>query len=215
MATPEEDAAAAEAERVAAEAKAVEEAAKKAAASKGLTPEDRAALEAVVEKERKATRAAEKLARDAQAKLDAAEAEKLSETEREKKRADEAEARSSTATEKLRKANLISALVTAGMANPKAAARLIDGVEYDDADEPKNLDDAVKAAKAEYGDDLFKPARPVPPGNVNSSEGNDNAPPPPLNADQLAAAKSFGMTPEEYVKWSDPQYQGEPEPAKT
>ncbi len=148
------------AEKAAADAKAAEEKAANAAAGKGLTPEDRAALEAVVAKERAATKAAEKAARDAQKKLDDIEAAALTENEKLKKEAEDGKALATSATEKLRRANLLSALADEGLtgAKAKAAVRLLDGVEFTDTDEPKNLKDAMKAASAEYGEDVFKAA---------------------------------------------------------
>ncbi len=131
---------------------------------------------AALDAERKARRDAEKAAREAQAKLDALEAEKLSEAEREKKRADDAEAKVSTATERLRRANLMTALADEGVigAKAKAAARLLDSVEYDDHDEPTNLADAVKVAKAEYGDDVFKPNGRVA-GDADGGKGSPDS----------------------------------------
>jgi hypothetical protein len=155
----------------------------------------------------------EKAARDAQAKLDALEAEKLSDVEKLEKRATDAEAKVSAATDKLRKANLLTALSASGVAHPKAAVRLLDGVEFDDSDEPKNLDAAITAAKTEYGEDMFKGSKPAPPGNVNGG-GNEHEDAPPLDADELAMAKSFGMTPEQYQAAKSPSYQP-PAPVKT
>lgn len=210
MATPEEEAAAkAESDRIAAEAKAVAdaaaEAARKADADK-LGEGGKSALDA----ERKARKEAEKVARDAQAKLDKLEAEKLSDSEREKKRADDAEAKLGPATEKVRRANVTLALADLGLqgARAKAAAKLLEGVEFDaDTDEPTNLDDRLTAARAEYGEEMFKGAK-TPAPNVNGGEGTaGGSPPPVLTAQELAAAESFEMTPEEYVLYKDPSYQ--------
>jgi hypothetical protein len=79
-----------------------------------------------------------------------------------------------------REAKLISALADLGVvgAKAKAAARLLDGVEYDADHEPTNLDGALAKAKAAYGDALF----------TNAS----------LTAGELEAAKAAGKTPEEY-----------------
>ena len=210
MPTPEEEAAA-QAEKDAADEAAQEAAAKaKADAEAALGDAGKAALSV----ERKARQAAEKAARDAQAKLDALEAEKLSDTEKLEKRATDAEAKVSAATDKLRKANLLTALAASGVAHPRAAIRLLDGVEYDDSDEPKNLDAAITAAKTEYGEDMFKGSKPAPPGNVNGGEGNEHKDAPPLTAEELAMAKSFGMTPEDYAAAKDPGYQA-PAPVKT
>lgn len=175
---------------------------------KGLTAQDRANLEAVVEKERKDRRAAEKTARDAQALLDAANAEKLSDTEKAEARATAAEARLTAATEKARRANVTLALADLGLqgSRAKAAAKLLEGLEFDDdTDEPKNLDDRLKAARAEYGEDVFKGAK-APAPNINGGgSGSDEG--PALEAGELEAAKSFGMTPEQYAAAKDPTYQ--------
>lgn len=211
MPTPEEEAAA-KAEKEAAE-KAANETAEAARKAQEATLGD--AGKAALDAERKARKDAEKAAREAQAKLDALETASLSETERLKKEAEDGKALAASATEKLRKANLIAALTFAGVQNAKAAARLMDGVEYDDTDEPRNLDAAITAAKGEFGEDLFRGVKPVPPSNVNASEGNEHKPGPGLNAEELAVAQSFGMTPEEYEKYKDPQYRAPVVPAKT
>jgi membrane protein involved in colicin uptake len=213
MPTPEEEAAAtAAAEKDATDKQAAADAAKaKTDAEAKLGDAGKAALDV----ERKARRDAEKAARDAQAKLDTLEAEKLSDTEKLEKRATDAEAKVTAATEKLRRANLLSALADAGVSKAKAAARLLDDVEYDDAtDEPKNLEAAITAAKAEFGDEMFKGSKPAPPGNVNGGSGNEDDETPELTADELAMAKSFGMTPQEYEAAKSPSYRP-PEPVKT
>lgn len=204
--TDEEKKAAADkeaADKAAKEAEDAAEAAKNVA--KGLTPEDRASLEAVVAKERAATRAAEKAAREAQKKLDDIAAQSLTETEKLKKEAEDGKALATAATDKLRRANLMAALHDAGVQNVKAAVRLLDGVEYDDSDEPKNLDDAVKSAKAEFGEQMFQAIKPGP-ANINGGGGN-GAPSdgPSLTADEWAAATAAGMSPEEFKHYQDPK----------
>lgn len=198
------EAAKAKAEQEAADAKKREEEAKLGDAGK-------AALDA----ERKARREAEKAAREAQAKLDKIEKDSLSETDRLKKEAEEGKQAAEKATAKLRQANLIGALADKGItgAKAKAAARLLDDVEYDDTDEPTNLDAAIKAASEVYGADQFKTGGGASRPNVNGNEGNEGGDPPNLTAEELAIAKSFGMTPDEYAKEKDPAYDGEP--AKT
>jgi hypothetical protein len=147
-----------------------------------LGPNGKAALDA----ERKARRDAEKAAREAQKKLDDIEAANLTKEQAAEKRATDAEAKVTAATEKLRKANLITALsdegITGGKA--KAAARLLDAVEYDDNDEPTNLADAITAAKAEYGEDMFKGATPAPPPDPPD---HHHGPRPPVTPDEDAA----------------------------
>lgn len=135
---------------------------------------DKAALTSVVEKERKARRDAEKAAKDAQKQLDDIAAEKLSEAEKLQKRADEAEAKVSKATDKLRKANLLTALGDLGLsgAKAKAAARLLDTVEFNEDDEPTNLAAAVKTASAEYGEDTFKASNGRVAGDADAGRGD-------------------------------------------
>ncbi len=164
---------------------------------------------AAIDAERKARRDAEKRAKDAETKLKAKEDAELSETERLKKRADELESKADTATNKLREAKLLVALGEHGLtgARAKAAARLIDGVEYDaDSDEPTNLQDALDSAMETYGDDLFTGATPKPkPPKLDGGVGNDDRDGPSLTAEELEMAKSFGMTPEEYAAYKDPR----------
>lgn len=199
-----------------AEAQAAMDAAAAAAKAKADTEPLGDGGKAALDAERKLRRDAEKQARDAKARLDALEAEKLTETEREKKRADTAEAELADARKLVRDANLTQALAAAGVAHPKAAARLLDGVKFDDAShEPTNLDDALKAAKASYGDEMFKPARPTPAG-INPGAGAGGGDGPVLTAEELAAAKGQGMTPDEWAYYRDnPAAQAAYEPAKT
>ncbi len=220
MPTPEEEAAA----KVAAAEKEVADAAAKAAvdaaaaAKAGDADKLGDAGKAALDAERKAKRTAEASLKAATAELDALKAEKLTEAEKAEKRATDAEAKVEAATAKLRKANLMAALADAGLtgAKAKAAARLLDDVEYDDADEPKNLDAAIVAAKTEYGEDMFKGAKPSPPGNVNGGEGGNGDKPPTLTAEELSMAASFGMTPVEYEAAKSPGYRPpEPVAAKT
>lgn len=201
----EAEAAAKAAEEAAAAEAAAKQAEEEAAAKSKdgeLGPGGKAALEA----ERKERKAAEKRAKDAEAALKAKEEAELTEVERLKKQAEDAEGKVTAATEKLRRANLITALADEGLsgARAKAAAKLLDDVEYDEDDEPTNLADAMKAAKAEYGDDIFKGAKPKAP-KTNGGEGNEDREGPTLTADELAAAKAAGMTPEEYEQYKSPQ----------
>lgn len=165
---------------------------------------------AAIDAERKARRDAEKRAKDAETKLKAKEDAELSETERLKKRADELESKADTATNKLREAKLLVALGEHGLtgARAKAAAKLIDGVEYDaDSDEPTNLQDALASAMETYGDDLFTGATPKPkPPKLDGGPGNDDRDGPSLTAEELEMAKSFGMTAEEYAAFKDPRH---------
>jgi hypothetical protein len=93
-------------------------------------------------------------AADAKKRAGELENEKLTETEKLKKDAEDGRKLGEAATGKLRSANLRDALAEKGFsgARAKAVARLLSGVEYDDEDEPKNLDARLKAAESEYGD---------------------------------------------------------------
>jgi hypothetical protein len=119
----------------------------------------------------------------------------LSKEEAAQDRAREAEEKAAAATQKARRANLLTALaeeqnLMGGKA--KAAARLLDGeVEYDDDDEPTNLPDAIKAAKAEYGEDVFKGATPSASVADQGARGG---------AAQVTESALSSMTPEEIVK---------------
>lgn len=149
---------------------------------------------AALEKERKARREAEKARKAAEEKAKQYEDEQLSEKERAEKRAEEAEQRSTEATAKVRRANLLTTLadefdLTGGKG--KAAARLLaDEVEYDDEDQPTNLTDAVEAAKAEYGEDVFKGATPAAAGKADQGARE--------GANQLSSTE--GMSPGEIAK---------------
>lgn len=158
--------------------------------------DDATRLKAALEKERKARRAAEKRARDAERNA--------------KPKPDKPEAKPETGddpaarvTDKLRRANLKAALADEGITGQqaKAAMRLLDGVEYDTDDEPTNLADALEAAEALYGKATVrgqaKPKAPAADGGAGSGSGDGQG--PRLTADELAYAKEFGMTPEEYA----------------
>jgi hypothetical protein len=146
------------AEEESAAEKAAREAKEKADAEKAKADEAKLgdAGKAALEREREARKAAEKELKEAQKKADDLEREKLSETDRLKKDAEDALAKVSGATAKLQKANLLLAVAGKSFTNPKAVARLLDNIEFDDNDEPKNLDSRIDAAKAEFGEELFK-----------------------------------------------------------
>jgi len=87
----------------------------------------------------------------------------------------------------IKSANLLSALAGKGLVGPQAmaASRLLDGVEFNDAYAPLNLDARIDAAKALYGEAHFAPAAPTPTPTPAPTAGAHNAPPgngghPPL-----------------------------------
>lgn len=122
-----------------------------------------------------------KEAADAKKRVGELETASLSETEKLKKEAEDGRNLAETATGKLRSANLRDALAEKGFAGAraKAVARLLSGVEYDDQDEPKNLDAALKTAETEYGD-IAKPSGGGPSFDGGTRGGG--APPMDMNA---------------------------------
>jgi hypothetical protein len=205
----------AQAEKEAADAKAAADKAKadeEAAAKKKAEEEAKLgdAGKAALDSERKARREADKRAKEAQDKLDAIEAEKLSETEKAAKRATEAEAKLTDATDRLRRANLIAELSKPehGIVSAAAAAKLIEGVEYSDDGEPTNVGDLLPSfleanafLKGEQQQTQTTQTQTLPFGGG----AQPNTQTVDLTEDELLAAKSFGMTPEEYAKNKDPQ----------
>jgi len=126
-----------------------------------------AAGKAALDRERQARKEAEKAQREMKARLDALEAEKLSESEKLQREALQGRELAAKATQKLREANLLTALAESGLTGPKAkaAVRLLDSIEYDDGDEPTNLPERIEAAKATFGAELFQGATPPPAAN--------------------------------------------------
>ncbi len=142
-------------------------------------------------------------------KWDEHERSQLSAQERAEQDAQTAAEKADKATTKLRRANLLTELAKPGLGivNAKAAAKLLEGVEYSDDDEPTNLgdpDDPASLISRFLSDNDFlrgKAAKPIPPNTDARAGGNDTA--PELSAEELAAAKRDGMTPEEYVLFRD------------
>jgi hypothetical protein len=205
--TPEEKAAAekAAADKAAADAAAAKAAEEKAAADAAAAAKakeddefDKDRAMATIRAQRDAEAKMKKERDDALAKLKKREDADLSEAERLKKEAEEGKALATSATEKLRKANLITALAgTDGVVDAKAAAKLIEGVEYDTDDEPTNLDARVKALLEEFPLLKGEATKPKPPG-TNGNEGGGDDVKVDLTAEELAAAKETGMTAERY-----------------
>jgi hypothetical protein len=152
----------------------------------------------------KALKARAKEAEDKAAKFDQLEAEKLSEQEKLAKRAEEAEQKVAQAQQKLRQANLIAELSKPehGIVNAGAAAKLIEGVEYGDDDRPGNLTDLLPDF-LEANQYLRGEVKQPPPAKVDGGAGRTEGPRPPLTADELQAANSYGMTPEHYAALKD------------
>lgn len=108
-------------------------------------------------------------------------------------------------TVKLRTANLLTALADKGYSGKRAKAlsKLLD-VDYDDNDEPEDLDDAIDEAKDTYGAQIVARKKPKP-SKTDGGDGGDDGEKPSLTADELKMAKSMGMTPAEYANYKSPQ----------
>jgi len=161
-------------------------------------PEDLGdAGKAALDAERKARRDAEKRAAALEKEKKEREDAELTENERLKQENEENRAKADAATAKAQNANLLAALADKGLvgSKAKAAIRLLDEVEFDDDDEPTNLDDAITAASATYGESQFAAdAAPRPPApRNNAGAGNQPGPEPSLRADELAMAAKIGM----------------------
>lgn len=193
------------ADKAAADAQAAKDKADADAAAAKKAEEDKLGEggQAALKAEREARKAADKRAADAEKKLQAIEDAKLSDADKAKKEADDAKSAAAKAVEQLREAKLLVALGDHNLtgAKAKAAAKLIEGVEYDDdTNEPTNLEAVLTSATETYGEDIFKGATPKPkPPGINGGEGNEDREGPKLTAEELAFAKSFGMTPEAYA----------------
>jgi len=119
---------------------------------------------AALDAERKARRDAEKRAKAAEGEAKKLQDAQLTETERLKQEAEAGKTALAKATDKTRSTNLVASLMDdegLGLSpkQAKAAARLLDGVEFDEDDEPTNLKEAIKGAKAKYGASVFAPAQ--------------------------------------------------------
>jgi len=197
------DAEAAEAARVEAE---------RAAAETAQREKDGTATQAEVDKAYEKLRAAEAELKATRAeaaetarKLKEYEDAQLSEDERLRQQAEEGVKAREEGVRLVREAKLLTALTAHGLpgGQAKAAAKLLDGVEYDAAHEPTNLDAAIEKATAVYGATPFALPEPPrdPPPTPRSNGGGEGArdPPPALTADELKAAEDAGMPPERFA----------------
>lgn len=164
------------------------------------------ALEASRDAERKAKDAARE-AKEKADKWEEHERNQLSEQERAEAEAKELREKADIADRKLKSANLIAELAKPelGLVNAKAAAKLIDGVEYDDEGEPTNLgtpddEDSLLGKFLAENSYLRGKAEKPPPPSTDAREGADpGGKQPDLTAEELEAAKRAGMEPEEYA----------------
>lgn len=190
--------------KAAAEAEAKAKADAEAAAEQGDDFDKDRAMQTI-----KNLREYEKQAKKLQKELDAAQAKlkeeedaKLSEQEKALKRAEAAEAKIAAAEDKLRTANLLVALADSGhgIVSAKAAAKLIEGVEYDDDGKPSNLDDILPAFIESYPFLVGEKPK-AKPGDINAGGGSKQGEGPKLTAEQLDMAGKLGMSPEEYAAY--------------
>jgi hypothetical protein len=114
--------------------------------------------------EREARRQAEAAAAREKQRADELEKAQLSETDRLRKEAEEGKKLAQAGVTQMRDARLLVSLTSKGITGPKAQAamKLLEGVQYDDAHVPTNLDTAIEVAKARYGAELFAGATPAP-----------------------------------------------------
>lgn len=166
--------------------------------------EDRA--RATILKQREKEKADAAVIRDLKAKADKLaelEAAQLSDQEKALKRAEEAEAKAAQADHKLRTANLLVELAkTDGVINAKAAAKLIEGVEFDDTGEPTNLAERVEAMFSDYPElkaTTSSAQTSVKAPNVNAGGTTTATDGPKLEPEEVRMAESLGMTPEKYA----------------
>lgn len=163
-------------------------------------------VKAILKKERDARRKAERKARAAERKARQA---KPAEDKKPKPKDDTTAA--DAVTVKIQRANLKAALADEGITGKqaKAAMRLLDGIEYDDDDEPTNLEDVLDEAEEIYGTELIRGSATADDGddaksskrkapNVNGGSGKQNGKGPRLTAEELKAAQDSGMKPEVY-----------------
>lgn len=171
-------------------------------------------VKAILKKERdlrrKAERDARKLRRDAK-KPDPKPAPKKGDAD-----GDGKDGEADLTTARFRRANLRAALAEEGLSKDlaKAAIKLIDidDIDFDDDDEPTNLEDILEEARETYP--FLKGEKPKPKAKApdsNDSDGTGEQPKSKLTAEELAMAKAFGMTAEEYTNFKalDPKL---PEP---
>ncbi|MCR4340782.1 MAG: hypothetical protein NUW01_12950 [Gemmatimonadaceae bacterium] len=164
---------------------------------------DAARAQALIDKLRdevKTHKAAAKKAEELEARLneitekDKTDAEKLAD------RAAKAEAKVAAAEQKLRKANLLVELSRPehGLVSAQAAAKLLEGVEYDDDGAPSNLAELLPEFLESNAFLKGEPAKPKPAGDLNAGSGTGEGKKPSLTAAELEWAAKTGLTPEEY-----------------
>jgi hypothetical protein len=86
-----------------------------------------------------------------------------------------------------------------GLVDVDAASRLLDWeqIEYGDDGKPSNVEDLLRGLLKDKP--YLGGQRPIPSGTINPAGGTTGALPPRLTAEELEAAKTYGMTPERYA----------------
>lgn len=179
---------------------------------KAPTAEDVANLQEALRKERDRSNGLDKQVKELKPKADAHDqltAEQQSDLE---KAQNDAQAATATVAElqgQIRDANLKVALTDPkhGVASPTLAALAIKakGIEFDDHNQPVDIDAAVKAAiEAEPALAGTAPKPKAPSTNGGDGGGGGKETEVELTSDELAAAKASGMTPEEYQAYKSP-----------
>lgn len=167
-----------------------------------------AAGKAALDKERKARAEAEKQLRELLEWKKEQERAGMDEAERLRAETEEAKQRAAEAEQRMRDAILAGAFqreaITAGV-NPELADLAMSAIQHElDVDADGNvigLTSALETLKANRPS-LFTPSTPPapkPPGGTNGGEGQATPPAPNLSAEEVAMAKSFGMSPERWA----------------
>src|SRR3990167_8421690 len=127
-----------------------------------------------------------------------------SELEKAQEAAKEARDRAKVATEKARNANLKSALydkaADLGIGSPSLALKALNRskIEWDDSDEPSNIETVLEALLEE--EPLLKATRKKKTASTDAGGGAGGGEPPQLSQEQLAAAAELGYSdPAEYA----------------
>lgn len=160
-------------------------------------------VKAILKKERDARRKAERENR--RLKREARKPDPKPNDKPDPKKGDD-EGDEDTTAAKFRRANLRAALAEEGLSKDRVKAALklidIDEIDFDDDDEPTNLDDVLETAYEAFP--FLKGEKPKPKAKApdsNDTDGAKNKKPARLTAEELAMAKTFGMSAEEYQNY--------------
>ncbi len=191
----------------------------KTPAASGPTQADIDKLTEALRKEREKSGDLDKQVKELKPKADAHDqltAEQQTELEKAQSELEKSNDRNAQLQAQIREANLASALADQkyGLASPQLASLAIKnaGIEFDDANQPKDLDDAVK--RAVEANPLLEGTAPKPKApktNGGDGAGGGKETEVELTSDELAAAQAADMTPEEYATYKSPN---PPEPSQ-